>query len=89
LWLTFMALGLILPATSVMAMDAQPRLSGTASSMMGSMQFLLGALVVGLLGLLASKGVLTMLWGMAVSALLAWGLARWVLKAATPAPVRQ
>lgn len=89
LWLTFMALGLILPATSVMAMDAQPRLSGTASSMMGSMQFLLGALVVGLMGLLASKGVLTMLWGIAVSALLAWGLARWVLKAATPPPVRQ
>lgn len=89
LWLTFLGLGLILPATSVMAMDAQPRLAGTASSMMGSMQFLLGAAMVGVLSLLGNKGMLTMLWGMVFSAVMAWALARWVLKAPAPAPVRQ
>lgn len=79
-WVTFGALGLVLPSASVLTMEAQPRWAGTASSIMGSLQFLLGAAMIGVMSLLTPHSALPMLWAIASLALLAWGFAQWGLR---------
>ena len=43
-------LGLVVPATSVLALDAHGSIAGTASALMGTLQFVTGAVVMGVVG---------------------------------------
>ncbi len=52
IWLYVALMGLVLPMAGVLSMQPFPALAGTASALMGSMQFALGALAGALLALL-------------------------------------
>ena len=64
-------LGLVLPATAVLALDDHGEIAGTASALMGTLQFLTGAMVMGVLGLLVDGSARPMVAGIAGCALAA------------------
>lgn len=72
-------LGLVVPTTSVMALDEHGEIAGAASALMGTLQLVLGAVVMALTGLFADGTALPMVLGMAVAALLALAFTRTTL----------
>jgi DHA1 family bicyclomycin/chloramphenicol resistance-like MFS transporter len=73
-------LGLVIPATMVLSMDAHGTIAGTASALGGTLHFVAGILVMGLLSPFANGNPVPMLWGIAVSAVVAFGLAMATLR---------
>jgi DHA1 family bicyclomycin/chloramphenicol resistance-like MFS transporter len=69
LFVGFAFLGLIIPTATVLAMEEHGAIAGTASALMGTLQFLTGAVVVAILGPFANGTPLPMLTGIAGSAL--------------------
>jgi MFS transporter, DHA1 family, multidrug resistance protein len=65
LFLAYGFLGLVVPATGVMAMDANGDLAGAASALMGALQMVTGAAVMALAGLFANGSPLPMVGGIA------------------------
>ena len=79
LFLGFGFLGLVIPTTAVLALDDHGPVAGSASALMGTLQFVTGALVMALTGLFADGTARAMLIGIAVSSLIAFALARGTL----------
>ena len=77
LMIGFGFLGLVIPTTSVMALDHHGDIAGAASALMGTIQMVAGALLIALMGLVTDGGSRPMLVGIAVVALLTWLLA-WI-----------
>lgn len=69
-------LGLVVPTTSVMALDAHGEIAGAASALMGTLQLVLGAVVMALAGVFADGTALPMVLGMALTAAVALGFSR-------------
>lgn len=69
-------LGLVVPATSVLALDAHGAIAGTASALMGTLQFVTGAVVMAIVGLFADGSARPMLAGIAGCAVVALALSR-------------
>ncbi len=74
-------LGLIIPISTVLALEDQGELAGSASALMGTARFVSGAVIIGGIGLLSDGSPLTMIVGIAtcsISALLLatgpWGI---------------
>lgn len=69
-------MGLVIPTTSVLALDDHGPIAGTASAFMGMLQMLVGTVAMGITGLFATDSPLPMVTGMAVGllagVLLAW-----------------
>ena len=69
-------MGLVIPTTSVLALEEHGAIAGTASALLGTLQMLIGAAAMGLVGLFATDRPLPMVVGMATGAfigvLLAW-----------------
>lgn len=86
LFVGYGALGLVVPATMVLAMDDHGPIAGTASALGGTLHFACGILVMGLLSPFANGAPVPMLVGIAGSAALAcafaWGTLRRPLTAA-------
>ena len=83
----FAFLGLVLPTTAVLALEAHGAIAGTASALMGTLQFVTGAAVMATVGLFADTTARPMVAGIACCALLAWILARLTLgSGAVPTP---
>lgn len=61
-------LGLLLPTTGVMALDRHGAIAGTASALMGALQTLLGAAIMGLSSVLADGTPRPMLMGVGMTA---------------------
>jgi DHA1 family bicyclomycin/chloramphenicol resistance-like MFS transporter len=61
-------LGLVLPASSVLALDAHGEIAGTASALMGTLQFMTGAAVMAIVGTFVDGTARPMLVGIAGSA---------------------
>lgn len=72
-------LGLVVPTTSVLALDAHGAIAGTASALMGTLQFVTGAVVMAIVGLFVDGTARPMVTAIALCALATWLLARWVL----------
>jgi len=70
LFLGFGFLGLVLPTSAVLALDEHGAIAGTASALMGTLQFLVGAAVMACVGLFVDGTARPMLAGIAASALL-------------------
>jgi DHA1 family bicyclomycin/chloramphenicol resistance-like MFS transporter len=70
-------LGLVIPSTSVLALDDHGEIAGTASALLGTLQMVTGAVMVSLLGLAMDGSALTMVAGVAVCAVLTVALT-WV-----------
>lgn len=87
LFIGFGFLGLVVPSTSVLALDGHGAIAGTASALMGMLQFLTGAVVIAVVGQFVDGSARPMVVGIAACAVLAWVLAWATLgKASEPAP---
>ena len=71
LFVGFGFLGLVVPTTAVLALDDHGEIAGTASALMGTLQFLTGAVVMGVVGLFVDGSARPMLAGIAGCALIA------------------
>lgn len=67
-------LGLVIPVTSVLALDDHGEIAGTASALLGTLQMVMGAVVVALMGRFMDGSALAMASGIAVSAVVTWVL---------------
>ncbi|WP_293776118.1 multidrug effflux MFS transporter [uncultured Oxalicibacterium sp.] len=71
LFIGFGFLGLVIPTTAVLALEEHGAIAGTASALMGTLQFLSGAVVMGVTGLFVDGSARPMIAAIAVSAMLA------------------
>ncbi len=67
-------LGLVMPATAVLAMDAHGAIAGTAAALMGTLQLIAGALAMAAVAPFVDGTARPMLVAIAVCALVAWVL---------------
>ena len=72
-------LGLVVPATVVLALDRHGAIAGTASALMGTLQFVSGALVMAIIGPFVDGTARPMVAGIAICALVAYMMARGTL----------
>ena len=79
LFVGFGFLGLVVPTTSVLALDDHGAIAGTASALMGTLQFVTGVVVMGVGGLFADGTAQPMVLGIAGSAAMAFALTRGTL----------
>jgi DHA1 family bicyclomycin/chloramphenicol resistance-like MFS transporter len=86
--LGFAFLGLVLPTTAVLALDPHGAISGTASALMGTLQFVTGAAVMAAVGLFVDTTARPMVTGIACCAVLTWILARLTLGANSTASLQ-
>jgi MFS transporter, DHA1 family, multidrug resistance protein len=76
-------MGLVIPSTSVLALEQHGAIAGTASALLGTTQMLLGALMMGLAGLFGDGRPLPMVIGMTSGPLIALALSWRALDGAT------
>ena len=74
-----------MPTAAVMALEAHGAIAGTASALMGTLQFLTGAVVMASVGLFADSTARPMVTAIAGCAMLTWILARLILGASAAA----
>lgn len=74
-------LGLIIPTSAILALEDHGPIAGTASALMGTLQFATGAVVMAITGLFVDGTGLPMVAGIAGSSLVCWGLVRGTLGA--------
>lgn len=79
LFIGFGFLGLVIPTTAVLALEEHGAIAGTASALMGTLQFLTGSLVMGVVGAFADGLARPMICGIAGCAILAALVARLTL----------
>lgn len=72
-------LGLIIPTSAILALEDHGPIAGTASALMGTLQFATGAVVMALTGLFVNGTGLPMVAGIAGSAAMTWLLVRGTL----------
>ena len=88
-------MGLVIPTTSVLALEEHGAIAGTASALLGTLQMLIGAVAMGVVGVFATGKPLPMVVGMASGALMGLALT-WITlgrgrpsgRAAVPGPTR-
>jgi DHA1 family bicyclomycin/chloramphenicol resistance-like MFS transporter len=79
-------MGLVIPTTSVLALEQHGSIAGTASALLGTLQMLTGAVAMGVVGLFTDGTPLPMVAGMAAGALVAVVLTWITLGPARPEP---
>ena len=62
-------MGLVIPTTSVLALEAHGAIAGTASALLGTLQMLMGAVAMQVVGVFSNGQPLPMVTGMAIGAL--------------------
>jgi DHA1 family bicyclomycin/chloramphenicol resistance-like MFS transporter len=87
LFVGFGFLGLVIPTTAVLALDAHGKIAGTASAMMGTAQFVTGAIVMGIVGQFVDGTARPMLIGITACASTALVLVWFTLVRVKPVPV--
>lgn len=73
-------LGLVVPSTAVLAMEEHGEIAGTASALMGTLQLVSGAVVMGLVGAFFDGTAMPMVAGFAGCALLAFVLTQFTIR---------
>jgi DHA1 family bicyclomycin/chloramphenicol resistance-like MFS transporter len=79
-------LGLVIPTTSVMALDHHGEIAGAASALMGMLQMVAGAVVIASMARVVDGTARPMLAGIAVTAVVTLLLTLWTLRGSHPAP---
>lgn len=87
LFIGFGFLGLVIPTTAVLALDSHGKIAGTASAMMGTAQFVIGAIVMGIVGQFVDGTARPMLIGITACALTALTLVWFTLIRVKPVSV--
>jgi len=80
MFIAFGFLGLVLPTTGVLAMEEHGEFAGTASALMGTLQMVLGAVVMGIVGAFHDGTALPMVVGFAICAILAFILTQLTIR---------
>lgn len=80
-------LGLVIPTTSVLALENHGAVAGTASALMGTLQFVTGAVVIAVIGPFFDGTSLPMVAGITGCAVIAFALAQATLGRERPAEV--
>ena len=70
LFIGYGCLGLVMPSSAVLALDAHGEIAGTASALMGTLQFMTGAAVMAIVGVFVDGTARPMLSGVAGAAVL-------------------
>jgi DHA1 family bicyclomycin/chloramphenicol resistance-like MFS transporter len=83
--LSFTCLGLVIPSTAVLALDHHGPIAGMASALMGTLQLLVGAVVIGLVSAFFDGTQLPMALAIATCATGAFALSRLTLRQPVPA----
>jgi DHA1 family bicyclomycin/chloramphenicol resistance-like MFS transporter len=86
LFVSFGAMGLVIPSTAVLALEDYGATAGTASALMGTLQLVAGAAVVGIVGAFGDGEVLPMVTAIVVCAAAAFILGRLTLGRPEPVP---
>ncbi|MFC4764912.1 multidrug effflux MFS transporter [Dyella koreensis] len=73
-------LGLVIPSSAVLALEDHGKIAGTASALLGTMQFVTGALVVGVIGRFIDGTAVPMVGGIAACSVVALVLAQVTLR---------
>jgi DHA1 family bicyclomycin/chloramphenicol resistance-like MFS transporter len=73
-------LGLVIPTASVLALEAHGAIAGTASALLGTLQFLTGALVMAVVGQFVDGNARPMVIGITLCSLAALAIARLTLR---------
>ncbi len=73
-------LGLVIPTAAVLALEAHGRIAGTASALMGTLQFVTSAIVIGVGGLFFDGTSLPMIAVIAICSLVVFSLSLLVLR---------
>jgi DHA1 family bicyclomycin/chloramphenicol resistance-like MFS transporter len=76
-------LGLVLPTTAVLSLENHGAIAGTASALMGALQFVVGAAVMALAGIFTNGAPKPMVIGIAICALLAYVITQLTVRAET------
>jgi DHA1 family bicyclomycin/chloramphenicol resistance-like MFS transporter len=72
-------LGLVIPTTSVLAMEEHGKIAGTASALMGTLHFATGAVAMAVAGLFFDGTPLPMIAGITICAVIAFTIAQFTL----------
>ena len=80
-------LGLVVPTTAVLALENHGTIAGTASALMGTMQMVTAAIVMGVVGAFFDGTAKPMVIGIAACAIIAFALTRLTLKSTAGQPV--
>ncbi|MBW8727311.1 MAG: multidrug effflux MFS transporter [Inquilinus limosus] len=80
-------LGLVIPTTSVLALEEHGAVAGTASALMGTLQFVTGAVVIAVIGPFFDGTSLPMVAGITACAVIAFALAQATLGRKRPVEV--
>jgi len=84
LFVGYGCLGLVIPTTAVLALEAHAAIAGTASALMGTLQFATGAAVMAITGLFVDGTALPMVAGIAGSAGMTFVMVRGTLGPSRP-----
>jgi MFS transporter, DHA1 family, multidrug resistance protein len=90
MFIAFAFLGLVLPTTGVLAMEEHGEIAGTASSLMGTLQTISGAVVMGIVARFFNGTAMPMVVGFAACAVIALVLTQLTIRgegAAVPEPI--
>lgn len=80
LFVGYAFLGLVIPNVTVLALEEHGAIAGTASALIGTLQFLTGAIVMAIVSRFLDGTALPMVVGIAVCALITFALARITLR---------
>lgn len=81
-------LGLVIPTTAVLALEDHGEIAGTASALMGTLQFATGAAAMAVVGLFFDGTSLPMVAGIAIAAVIAFVLTQATLGRRSPVVMR-
>jgi MFS transporter, DHA1 family, multidrug resistance protein len=84
LFIGYGCLGLVLPTTAVLSLENHGAIAGTASALLGALQFVVGAAVMAVAGIFTNGTPKPMVVGIAVCALTAFVIARFTLRTGAP-----
>ncbi|MEQ1770574.1 MAG: multidrug effflux MFS transporter [Devosia sp.] len=89
MFIAFGFLGLVLPSTSVLAMEEQGEIAGSASALMGTIQMIVAAVVMGIVGAFSNGTAMPMVVGFAICATLAFVITQGTLSGRSARVVAQ
>jgi DHA1 family bicyclomycin/chloramphenicol resistance-like MFS transporter len=84
LFISFAAMGLVIPSTAALSLENYGRTAGTAAALMGTLQLVTGAVVVGVVGVFSNGDVLPMVLAIVFCAATAFLIGRVTLSRAEP-----
>ncbi len=87
LFISFAAMGLVIPSTAALSLENYGRTAGTAAALMGTLQLVTGAVVVGIVGVFSNGTVPPMVTPIVFCAAVAFVLGRLTLARNHPVPV--